>query len=131
MTHPENRIMDSASAIAEIAYDSRWHQDMDKMVSDHDRTLRGNGTPGLKERVNKIEQYVSERIDRDNEEVRVKRANRFQYVLAAWAGGLALAGLLAMSVLDHTILRPQNQAAPQSTTTTTSTDSNSTTTTKK
>lgn len=112
---------DEATVLA--GFDVRWHREIDDKVRDHDYTLRGNGEPGLKEQVRAIQAYVDDRVEREKRAADEERANHFQYKLAAWAGGLALAGLLFMSVLDHTVWKTGPPPPVALTTTTTTTDS--------
>lgn len=108
-----------------VGYDARWHKELEEKVNGLDKKLRGNGEKGLMERVSTIETYVGSQIEREKE----KRADRLQYKIAGWAGFLALAGLLIMSILDHTIWKPATvPSTPVVVQQTTTTDTTSTTT---
>jgi hypothetical protein len=107
-----------------VGFDQRWHDWIEERSNDHDYKLRGNGTKGLMERVATIENYIATQVEREKE----KRKDRLQYKVAGYAGALALAGLLIMTILDHTVLKPPPPTVPVVVQQTTTTDTTSTTT---
>jgi hypothetical protein len=115
-------------------FDARWHSGIDRKVASLMEDVKGNGEKGLKERVNNIERYVDDSIEREKErarraedEAKDRRSTRTMYGVAAFGAVLALMGLLVMAILDHTLWKPAPQIVQQTVTTTDSTTSSKTT----
>lgn len=123
--------MSVGQSVEAVSFDERWHREIDEMVKGHDEAIRGNGEPGLKEIVRNLVTYENGRKSREEQEAADKKSARTQYRVAAFAGVLALAGLLVMSVLDHTVWKKEPVIVPVAVTTTTTTDKNTDKTTDK
>jgi cytoskeletal protein RodZ len=105
-----------------VGFDARWHSEIEETVNGHDVAIRGNGTPGLNQRMSKLEEWREDEIEQRKEFLKDRRdqrnMNRTQL--------LALAILVVMAIINASGIFTH---VPQfSTQTTTSTTDSSTTT---
>ena len=77
-------------------FDARWHSAIEGKVDDHDTAIRGNGKPGLNERMTKIEEWREDEIQQRERFLQDRRENRRMNR----AQLLALLVLIFMAVLN-------------------------------